>query len=497
MIGLNFKTWILVAVIATFFATNSSQAQVKPFVPPQPIEGEIRAYSQLLQTLSVLDDPNRLLRSLNLARDMTAGPTLLRAYIDCMRIGPLINARDQTASLIAADDCVSTFPDHPMPMFLRGLARIKSFDDPDLLVAGTDDLIQVFTENPSMYRMMSFDDLASPIRGLTAAGKEQKRAELVKAYFNPLYVPPPDPSTSGYLVSGIGVLLEDGETGLASRLAGFLQSEKDVVGLLSFKPASPIWPALEARHSQGYEASKKAWSIMNQKSDTFDLQKVSLLSALSLWDELQEKTRDAIKRWDGIEDNADEIVLVNKSSINLWAAGLEEESFELTRMMLAKARPDTAGQVTNLAFNAGHQMILSGRVEEGRQIMKPFIEKTEKNPDSIEWQSGSAFLNAVRVCAYEGKAAQKALRILEQSSGDLFAQKNVAYGCLHDADKISKLKADRLSSGPMVNRITIAIELVQQMDRSASDPNIARVQALKLDPLKSAVDQFIRPLPKQ
>ena len=29
-----------------------------------------------------------------------------------------------------------------------------------------------------------------------------------------------------------------------------------MVGLLCFKPASPIWPALEVRHSQGYEAAR-------------------------------------------------------------------------------------------------------------------------------------------------------------------------------------------------------------------------------------------------
>lgn len=491
------KATIWVAASIAAFTFSSAHAQVKPFLPPQPIEGETRAYSQLLETVSIKDDQARILRSLNLARDMTAGPTKLRAYIDCMRIGPLVSANKGKLALIAADECFTSYPSHPFPLFLRAMARMHSYGDSKLLNAGVDDLITVLTENPSMHQLLSFDDLASQMRGLTAAGDEERKAALVKAYFNPLYVPAPNPKSRSSLISGIGVLLDSGETALASRLAGFLQDEGDVIGLLSFKPAEPIWPALEVRHSQGYEASRQAWELMGAKIDEYGLQRVEFLSALRSWDELEEESMTAISSWDGEDGDAELVVAVNKATGHLWNDGLRDESLALSRTLLSKANPNTYGQVSNAAFNAGFRMIESGLADEGKSLIIKHIKDTENNPDKIEWRSGSAFLDALRVCAYEGSPAKQALRKLEQAKSKLFSQKIIAYSCLRNANAISQLRADRLDNGAMSDRLDLAIKLAHSLKNPDRESSSTQAKARNIEPFKSAISRNMRIYPEK
>jgi len=480
-----------------FLAASSAGATINPFMPPSPLEGEARAYNELIQTLTKTGDQSRILRSLNIARDLTAGPTKLRAYIDCMRVGPLGATGDMPSALVAADECVANFPDHPFPKFARSMVRMHSFDNADLLTAGADEMVAIFSEYPDLYQVVKFEEFAPALRGLTASGDLKRRSAIVKAYFNPLYVPPPTFRSSDSLISGIGVLLESGEVASASRLAGFLQDDTDVIGLLSFIPAKSIWPALEVRHAMGYEATHQTWALLEKNITEFSAEKVQLLTAMNEWERLESESQMALSTWDGKDGDADIISIINSAATSFWQAGLHEQSLKLSLAVIEKAGDDTNGLVANTAFNAGYRMITTDRADEGRNLIGKYIQKMEQDSSRIEWQSGTAFLDAMRVCALTGAKANQALSSLESSKGDLFSQKKVAYTCRGDSQTLSGLLSDRLSNGSMTDRMRLTNEISFTLrDKSSRSSNTEKA-ALALEPLKSSVAKYIRVFPTE
>ncbi len=477
--------------ITTFFA-GSVNATVQPFLPPAPVEGESRAYFELIESLSISNNPERLLRALNLARERTVGPTLLRAYIDCMRVGPLSATGDTDEAMAASKKCISSFPDKALPRLMHGTISVYNYDKPELLISGTDELISVFSDYPDLYKMVPFQELASPLRGLAAAGEKERKAALVKAYFSPIYVPSPHPASNNALLAGIAELLDSGEVALASRLAVFLQREKDVLGLLAFNPAKPIWPVLEARHDQGYDATRKGWITLEKRTPAFNSDRIALLSELGSFDQMESGSKTAIDEWDGKDDDAPVIGIIMTASGRLWEAGLKERSIALSEALINKADKSASGQIANVAFNAGYRMIQIGREDEGRALLSRFITEIEGDPSQVEWQSGNAYLNALRVCTLTGESAVSALDALEQASGDLYTQKIVAYECQKDKDALAFLMGDRLKNGPMIDRFRLAINLAPTAKNPMNAVSSNVRAAMEIEPLKSTLEELLR-----
>ncbi len=447
--------------------------------------------------MSISNDPQRQLRALDLARERTAGPTLLRSYIDCMRITPLAAGGDNDGALVAADQCLASFPDAWVPRLLRAMARIHSYDEPDLLLSGSDDLISVFSDYPDLYQVVPFHELDSALRGLAAAGEKERKTALVKAYFSPLYVPPPSPKSDESLLSGIGELLDGGDVARASRLAGFLQKEDYVVGLLSFIPAKPIWPVLEVRNAQGYEAARMSWTTLEKTNNEFGREKIGLLAALDRWDEIEAGGQAAIDEWDGKDQTAKVFEIVTAATRSLWDEGLHGRSIALSNALIEKADDDVSGPVANIAFNNGYRMIQSDQLEEGSALIRRYIAKVEGEPDDIERQSGNAFLDALRACVLDGDGADRALARLNNMPGDLYGQKSVAYDCRKDEKALSSLIADRLRNGPMATRLGLAISFGPAfVDRPNRISPTTRA-ALQIEPLKSTISELFRPYPDQ
>lgn len=472
-------------------------ATISPFLPPAPVEGESRAYREVFEAMSIAGDPERQLRALDLAREQTAGPTRLRSYVDCMRVSPLATLGESAAALVAADQCVASFPETPFPRLLRGMVRVHNYDKPELLLSGSDELTAVFSDNPDLYQAIPFHELDAALRGLTAAGEKDRKTALVNAYFSPLYVPPPSAKSDESLLSGIGELLDGGNVALASRLAGFLQKKDYILGMLSFRPAESIWPVLEVRNAQGYEAARMSWTALEKASPDMGREKIALLAALDRWDEIEAGGQAAIARWDGEDDTDKVFEIVTAASRSLWDEGLHDRSIALSNALIAKARQDVIGPVANIAFNNGYRMIQNDQLEEGRALILRFITKVEGEPDEIEWQSGNAYLDALRACVLEGDGADRALARLNNTPGDLYGQKSVAYECRKDEKALSSLIAERLRSGPMATRLGLAIGFGPAfVDRPNRISPTTRA-ALEIEPLKSTMSELFRPYPRQ
>jgi hypothetical protein len=489
------------ALTALLFLTAAlpapALAAISPFLPPAPVEGESRAYRELYEALSISSDPQRQLRSLDLARERTAGPTRLRSYIDCMRVSPLVTVGERDAALVAADQCVASFPETPFPRLLRGMVRVHNYDKPDLLLSGSDELIAVFSDNPDLYQAIPFQELDPALRGLTAAGEKDRKTALVNAYFSPLYVPPPSAKSDESLLSGIGELLDGGNVALASRLAGFLQKKDYIVGMLSFRPAEPIWPVLEVRNAQGYEAARMSWTALEKATPDMGREKIALLAALDRWDEIEAGGQAAIAEWDGRDDTAMVFEIVTAASRSLWDEGLHDRSIAMSNALINKAHEDVSGPVANIAFNNGYRMIQNDQLEEGRALIRRFISRVEGEPDDIEWESGNAYLDALRACVLEGDGADRALARLNNTPGDLYGQKYVAYECRKDEQALSSLIADRLRNGTMATRLALAIGFGPAfVDRPNRISPTTRA-ALQLEPLKSTMSELFRPYPEQ
>lgn len=497
MIRLVSRSGLVALLCLTAILPAPAFASIGPFLPPAPVEGESRAYRELYEAMSISNDPQRQLRALDLARERTAGPTLLRSYIDCMRVSLLATGGDSEAALVAADRCLASFPDTPFPRLLRAMVRVHDYDKPDLLLSGSDELISVFSDYPDLYQVIPFHELDSALRGLTAAGEKERKTALVKAYFSPLYVPPPSAKSDDSLLSGIGELLDGGDVALASRLAGFLQKEDYIVGLLSFRPAKPIWPVLEVRNAQGYEAARMSWTALEKTIKEFGREKVGLLAALDRWDEIEAGGQAAIDAWDGQDETAKVFEIVTAASRSLWDEGLHDRSIALSNALIDKADEDASGPMANIAFNNGYRMIQKDQLEEGRALIRRFIAKVEGEPDDIEWQSGNAFLDALRACVLEGDGADRALARLNDMPGDLYGQKSVAYDCRKDEKALSSLIADRLRNDTMATRLGLAIGFGPAfVDRPNRISPTTRA-ALEIEPLKSTMSELFRPYPGQ
>jgi hypothetical protein len=481
----------------TAFLSAPALATISPFLPPAPVEGESRAYRELYEAMSIANDPQRQLRALDLARERTSGPTRLRSYIDCMRVGPLVTDSAMDLALVASDQCVSSFPETPYPRLLRAMVRVHNYEKPDLLVSGTDELISVFSEYPDLHQNIPFSELSSALRGLTAAGESKRKTALVKAYFSPIYIPPPSPTSDDVLLSGIGELLDSGDIALAARLAGFLQKENYILGLLSFKPAKPIWPVLEVRNTQGYEAAMMSWKILEKTIPEFGPEKIALLASLDRWDQMESEGQAGVIGWDGKDGNAAIVNNVNLATGRLWDAGLHERSIALSKVLISKADDTAVGQVANVSFNAGYRMILMGQVEEGQALIQRFIAQVEKEPEAIEWQSGNAFLDALRVCALTGDGADRALARLNNTPGDLYSQRAVAYECQKDETRLANLIADQLRNGTMGNRLSLAIGFAPTLENSSHSVSPTTRAAIQIEPLKSTISELFRPYPDQ
>lgn|GEM_PF-4788943 len=471
-------------------------ATINPLLPPAPVEGESRAYREVYEAMSIYSDSQRQLRVLDSAREQTAGPTRLRSYIDCMRVWPLAINGNMDLALSVADICVSSFSDTPFPRLQRAMVRLENFDRPDLLLSASDELISVFSDYPDLYQVFPFHELDSALRRLTAAGEKERKAALVKAYFNPLYVARPSADSDEGLLSGIGELLDGGNVALASRLAGFLQKQDYIVGLLSFRPAEPIWPVLEVRNAQGYEAARMIWTALEKASPDMGREKIALLAALDRWDEIEAGGQAAIAEWDG-EDDTDKVVeIVTAASRSLWDEGLHDRSIALSDALIAKAKDGVGGALVNIAFNSGYRMIQNGQLEEGRALIRRFIAEAEEEPDDIEWRSGNAFLDALRACVLEADGADRALARLNNTPGDLYSQKSVAYGCRKDEAALSGLIADRLRNGTMATRLELAIgfgpDFVDRPNRISPTTRAA----LQIEPLKSTMSELFRQYPE-
>lgn len=432
---------------------------------------------------------------LDYARERTAGPTLLRAYIDCRRAGPLASNREMKSALAASDQCVSSFPDTPFPRLLRGMIKVHDFDSNESLISGADELISVFSDYPDIFQTLPFNELASVLRGLSAAGESGRKAALLKAYFSPLYIPSPSPTSDVALLSGIGELLDSGDVALASRLAGFLQSGKGVLGLLSFKPVKSIWPVLETRHAQGYDAAQTSWKMLEKNLPDFGFERIALLAALDRWDQIESESQSAINQWDGKDGNAQVVNFIGAASGSLWDADLHERSIALSTLLINKADETASGQLPNLGFNAGFRMIQIGQDKEGRALIKSFIAEVEDDPEAIEWQSGNAFLDALRVCVSTGDEAARALTRINQATGDLYSQKAIAYECNRDEKQLANLIAENLRSGAMVDRLNLAISFAPIFAPHSKRISPTFRSAIQNEPLKSAIDELFRHYP--
>jgi hypothetical protein len=138
-----------------------------------------------------------------------------------------------------------------------------------------------------------------------------------------------------------------------------------------------------------------------------------------------------------------------------------------------------------------------GQVEEGQALIQRFIAQVEKEPEAIEWQSGNAFLDALRVCALTGDGADRALARLNNTPGDLYSQRAVAYECQKDETRLANLIADQLRNGTMGNRLSLAIGFAPTLENSSHSVSPTTRSAIQIEPLKSTISELFRPYPDQ